>query len=80
MGRVVFVVALLQVLTLFVSGSTNLMYILKREKHQIQPSCIAEELERYKAIGWVYPLNNSENEELAKPSKLLLAHKSIICS
>ncbi|XP_076260040.1 uncharacterized protein LOC143196263 isoform X2 [Rhynchophorus ferrugineus] len=67
MSRVVFVVVCLHVLTLFVSGSTNLMYILKREKHQVQPSCIAEELERYKAVGWVYPLNNSHTEELAKP-------------
>ncbi|XP_050305913.1 uncharacterized protein LOC126743031 isoform X2 [Anthonomus grandis grandis] len=36
--------------------SVSLTYILKREQKGIQPSCIAEGLKRYSAIGWVYPV------------------------
>ncbi|XP_060534337.1 uncharacterized protein LOC132706804 [Cylas formicarius] len=34
----------------------DLTYILKREKSKVRPSCIAEGLERYDAVGWVYPM------------------------
>jgi hypothetical protein len=34
----------------------NLTYIVKTEDGELQPSCIAEENERYAGIGWVYPL------------------------
>lgn len=36
----------------------NLTYIVKKDEHIIYPSCIAEEHERYAAIGWIYPITN----------------------
>lgn len=37
-------------------ASINLTYIVKKDEHVIYPSCIAEERERYSAIGWIYPI------------------------
>ncbi|KAJ8923877.1 hypothetical protein NQ315_006653 [Exocentrus adspersus] len=38
----------------------NLTYIIKKDRDKLQPSCIAEEFERYEAIGWVYPIPTNE--------------------
>ncbi|XP_044263744.1 uncharacterized protein LOC123010725 isoform X2 [Tribolium madens] len=42
------------------SASINLTYIVKKEGDTLQPNCIAEENERYAAIGWIYPLSTNE--------------------
>ncbi|XP_066143041.1 uncharacterized protein [Euwallacea fornicatus] len=34
----------------------NVTYILRIDGTHLQPSCIAEGLERYQALGWVYPV------------------------
>lgn len=47
---------------------TNLTYIVKQDDDFIHPSCIAEELERYTAIGWIYPVPDSV-EKLPNISK-----------
>lgn len=47
-------VVLLSQLFLF-AESVSLTYILKKENTHLQPSCIAEGLERYSAVGWIYP-------------------------
>ncbi|XP_063905545.1 uncharacterized protein LOC135124423 [Zophobas morio] len=45
------------------STSINLTYIVKKEGEKLQPNCIAEENDRYSAIGWIYPLPTNEEEE-----------------
>lgn len=42
------------------SASINLTYIVKKDGEKLQPSCIAEENERYNGIGWVYPIGSEE--------------------
>nr|XP_008195175.1 PREDICTED: uncharacterized protein LOC662380 isoform X1 [Tribolium castaneum] len=44
------------------SASINLTYIVKKEGDTLQPNCIAEENERYAAIGWIYPLSRTNQE------------------
>ncbi|RZC27695.1 uncharacterized protein BDFB_000742, partial [Asbolus verrucosus] len=39
----------------------NLTYIVKKEGEKLQPNCIADENERYAAVGWVYPLPEKED-------------------
>ncbi|XP_018562896.1 uncharacterized protein LOC108904723 [Anoplophora glabripennis] len=52
---------LILLFTLFpFNGGINLTYIVKKDKIKILPSCIAEEFERYEAVGWVYPIPNEE--------------------
>lgn len=62
MKRFAILLVFFQVLLFVVRASINLTYILKREPDKIQPSCIAEELERYTAVGWVYPIPASEDK------------------
>lgn len=50
--RVIFLV----VLAVCNVASINLTYIVKKDENVIYPSCVAEELERYAAIGWIYPI------------------------
>ncbi|KAL1513774.1 hypothetical protein ABEB36_003139 [Hypothenemus hampei] len=45
--------------------SISLTYILKRQKTSVQPTCLAEGLERYSAVGWIYPIPD-DNEILPK--------------
>ncbi|KAJ8973052.1 hypothetical protein NQ317_011332 [Molorchus minor] len=45
-----------------VDATINLTYILKKDGDRIQPSCIAEESERYAAVGWVYPIATDQEE------------------
>ncbi|XP_050510220.1 uncharacterized protein LOC114349462 [Diabrotica virgifera virgifera] len=37
----------------------NLTYIVKKDGNFSYPSCIAEDLERYTGVGWVYPIPSS---------------------
>ncbi|CAH1965540.1 unnamed protein product [Acanthoscelides obtectus] len=54
---------LLLVLYPFIAVSgINLTYIVKKDNDAFYPSCIAEELERYRAIGWIYPIPTNEND------------------
>lgn len=54
---------LLLVLYPFINVSAiNLTHIVKKHKGVIQPSCIAEDLERYSAIGWIYPIPDSKED------------------
>lgn len=50
--RVLFLV----VLAVVNVASINLTYIVKKDDNAMYPSCVAEELERYEAIGWIYPI------------------------
>nr|CAI5845464.1 unnamed protein product [Callosobruchus analis] len=54
---------LLLILYPFVSAvrGINLTYIVKKDNDSFYPSCIAEELERYRAIGWIYPIPSNEH-------------------
>lgn len=56
------------------NGGINLTYIVKKDKNTILPSCIAEEFERYEAIGWVYPIPSSK-EGIPNISKYLFGHR-----
>lgn len=52
----IFKVLFLIFYSIFLVAAINLTYIVKKDDGFIQPSCIAEELERYSAIGWIYPI------------------------
>lgn len=52
----IFKVIFLIFYSLFIVAGINLTYIVKKDENVIYPSCIAEELERYAAIGWIYPI------------------------
>lgn len=50
------VVVLLIFCPFLIVAGINLTYIVKKNEQTIHPSCIAEEFERYAAIGWIYPI------------------------
>lgn len=50
----------------------NLTYIVKKDENVIYPSCIAEERERYAAIGWIYPIPN-EVQKIPNISEYLIS-------
>lgn len=54
-------VMLLLIRFLNVAG-INLTYIVKKDEHVTSHSCVAEELERYSAIGWIYPIPENKQD------------------
>ncbi|KAG5891652.1 hypothetical protein JTB14_020070 [Gonioctena quinquepunctata] len=58
--KMLFLVLLLVICPFINVAGINLTYIVKKDENVISPSCIAEELERYAAVGWVYPIPVSQ--------------------
>ncbi|CAH0552096.1 unnamed protein product [Brassicogethes aeneus] len=42
--------------------SINLTYILKKQNDKLEPSCLAQDSERYRGVGWVYPIPENESQ------------------
>lgn len=59
------------------NGSINLTYIVKKDKGKVLPSCIAEEFERYEAVGWVYPMP-SKDQGIPNISKFYPHHHHLL--
>ncbi|CAG9813738.1 unnamed protein product [Phaedon cochleariae] len=57
--NMLFLIVLLFLYPFLNVAGINLTYIVKKEQDGIHPSCIAEDLERYSAIGWIYPIPES---------------------
>ncbi|CAG9766449.1 unnamed protein product [Ceutorhynchus assimilis] len=54
MASVKLIIVLVQLF--LIAESASLTYILKRDRANLQPSCVAEGLDRYSAVGWIYPM------------------------
>lgn len=59
-----FLVHLLFLSLFYNVAGINLTYIVRKDKSGFYPSCVAEELERYAGIGWIYPIPKDTRQGL----------------
>ncbi|KAF7280024.1 hypothetical protein GWI33_006457 [Rhynchophorus ferrugineus] len=62
-GRTLEIIVSVKLLVFCLVTSSEVFTRIKREQHKIQGVCVEKGSEPYDAIGWIYPLKDSENEE-----------------
>lgn len=58
----IFTVLLLVLPFVSQTGAINLTYILKKQNGKPKPICLAQEVERYQGVGWIYPIPEIEDD------------------
>ncbi|XP_049826701.1 uncharacterized protein LOC109605342 isoform X2 [Aethina tumida] len=67
----IFTVLLLVLPFVSQTGAINLTYILKKHNGKPKPICLAQEVERYQGVGWIYPIPESEDDSPRLTKKIL---------
>ncbi|XP_056638820.1 uncharacterized protein LOC130446528 [Diorhabda sublineata] len=61
-AKMLFLIILLIFYPLLNVTGINVTYIVQKSENVLYPSCIAEDLERYVGIGWVYPIPKTSRD------------------